>query len=260
MVGFGNEVEFSFLYKTTTVRVLPVLIHGLNESSLMWQGWKGNEVFRNAFCPDLPGFAGNQELPEFEVSMAGYAEWLNFQLLKFEGPFLLVGHSMGGYLALEYLSRHAVQVKGIVLVNSYASADTEQRKRNREQAIALLGKNPEAYFRMFLASLFEPEPEWLKRPEGKLMCRQMEGLNPEFIQRFLNGLKERRCHKATVAKWKSLVHYVYGSADAMLDSEMLEKEIMEVGAQGLCIRGKGHMLPWQAQEEVQVYISKQFDL
>ena len=82
MVGFGNEVEFSFLYKTTTVRVLPVLIHGLNESSLMWQGWKGNEVFRNAFCPDLPGFAGNQELPEFEISMAGYAEWLNFQLLK----------------------------------------------------------------------------------------------------------------------------------------------------------------------------------
>jgi hypothetical protein len=56
------------------------------------------------------------------------------------------------------------------------------------------------------------------------------------------------------------VHYIYGSADAMLEPTMLEEEISEVGAYGLCIDGKGHMLPWQAQDEVQGYISKQFDL
>jgi pimeloyl-ACP methyl ester carboxylesterase len=239
---------------------VPVLIHGLNESSFMWQSWKCTEAFRHAICLDLPGFGGNPASADFSFGIPAYADWLQEHLMGNAGPFLLVGHSMGGYVALEYLHRYPLKVAGIVLVNSYASADTEKRKQNREQAIAMLGVNPEAYFRMFIQSLFQPELYWLKRPEGRLLRRQMKGLNPELMQRVLSGLKERNCHKATVEKWKSKVHYLYGSADAMLEPKMLEEEISEVGAYGLCIDGKGHMLPWQAQDEVQGYISKQFDL
>lgn len=226
----------------------------------MWQGWKCHEAFSQALSPDLPGFGVNQGTAEFDFSLAGYAAWLNSYLENFQGPFLLVGHSMGGYVALEYLSRYSPQVMGVVLVNSYSSADTEQRKQNRDQAIAMLGKNPEAYIRMFIQSLFQPEPQWLQRPEGRLLKRQMEGLDSLIIQRVLMGLKERSCHKATVKKWASKVRYIYGSADAILESSMLQAELLEVGAQGLCIDGKGHMLPWQAQEIVQGYISKQFNL
>jgi len=258
--GFNTVPGYGFLRKAIALNVLPVLIHGLNESSLMWQGWKCHEAFSQALCPDLPGFGVNQQPAEFDFSLVGYAAWLNSYLVDFQGPFLLVGHSMGGYVALEYLSRYSSHVKGVVLVNSYAAADTEQRKQNREQAIAMLGKNPEAYIRMFVQSLFQPEPHWLKRPEGRLLKRQMKGLNPLVIQRVLNGLKERSCQKATVKKWAAKVHYIYGSADALLEPSMLRAEVSEVGAHSLCIEGKGHMLPWQAQEEVQGYISTQFEL
>lgn len=236
------------------------MLHGLNESSFMWQGWMNNPGFVKSIRVDFPGFGG-QRIPDgFDFRISSYAQWLKEQLQSLAGPFLLIGHSMGGYIALEFLNAYAEQVGGVVLVNSYASADNQSRKQHRKQAIEMLSKNPRAYFRLFSEALFYPEQEWQKRPEGRMFYRQLLSLKPNVIQEVLMGLMERNCHRETVSRFNSNVHYMYGSEDKMLEADMLKLEASQLGAHHRCIQGKGHMLPWQASEFVQSYILSQFEM
>ncbi|GAB3940310.1 alpha/beta hydrolase [Spirosoma harenae] len=48
---------------------------------------------------------------------------------------ILVGHSMGGYIALAFAEKYPKMVQGLVLYHSTATADDEDRKKTRQQAI-----------------------------------------------------------------------------------------------------------------------------
>jgi pimeloyl-ACP methyl ester carboxylesterase len=50
----------------------------------------------------------------------------------------LVGHSMGGYVALAVCERHPQAVAGVVLLHSTPNADSEEKKKNREREIAIV--------------------------------------------------------------------------------------------------------------------------
>jgi pimeloyl-ACP methyl ester carboxylesterase len=64
--------------------------------------------------------------------------WAAQLLAEVEGPFAAVGASMGGYCALALARRAPERVVGIVLVASRAAADTQERRRFREEMIARL--------------------------------------------------------------------------------------------------------------------------
>ncbi|SMB79296.1 alpha/beta fold hydrolase [Deinococcus hopiensis] len=95
-----------------------VALHGNFASSAWWTalaahpptGWR-------VLAPDLPGFAGTP--PPGEVSIAAYGDWLS-RWLRGQGverPVLL-GHSLGGAVALEVASRDPQAVSGLVLAAS----------------------------------------------------------------------------------------------------------------------------------------------
>lgn len=50
----------------------------------------------------------------------------------------LVGHSMGGYVALAFCERHPEMLDGLVLFSSTPNADTEEKRENRRREIALV--------------------------------------------------------------------------------------------------------------------------
>jgi pimeloyl-ACP methyl ester carboxylesterase len=64
--------------------------------------------------------------------------WATQLLGELEGPFVAVGLSMGGYCALALARRASERVPGIVLVSSRAGADSEERRRFRDEQIAKL--------------------------------------------------------------------------------------------------------------------------
>ena len=51
--------------------------------------------------------------------------------------FALLGHSMGGYVALEVLRQAPDRVARLALLDTSARPDTEERRRGRERLIAL---------------------------------------------------------------------------------------------------------------------------
>jgi pimeloyl-ACP methyl ester carboxylesterase len=71
-------------------------------------------------APALPGFAGTAPLPDDEITLQGYAEWVAAFLEEYgvEEAVTLIGHSFGGGVALHAAHLHPDLVGRLVLVNS----------------------------------------------------------------------------------------------------------------------------------------------
>lgn len=97
-----------------------VALHGNFASSAWWSSLLAHPpVGWRVLAPDLPGFAGSTH--EGEVSISAYAAWLRSWLAEHLGsgerPALL-GHSLGGAVALEYASRWPAEIRGLILAAS----------------------------------------------------------------------------------------------------------------------------------------------
>lgn len=131
-----------------------LLIHGYPLDHRIWEPQLETLTGWRRIAPDLRGMGGSDAplaapaaapgpggapTPAAEgYSMEVYARDLAALLdrLGVERA-VLCAHSMGGYIAFEFLRRWRPRVRGLVLVNTRAEADTPEGRRAREAAIAL---------------------------------------------------------------------------------------------------------------------------
>ena len=97
-----------------------VLVHGLgDDASRSWDSVIP-ELARDyhVLVFDLPGFGRSTRANEWYTPKA-YAEFVEFVTARFvPGRFALVGHSMGGAIALRYAATHPERVERLVLVDA----------------------------------------------------------------------------------------------------------------------------------------------
>ncbi|RIK10974.1 MAG: alpha/beta hydrolase [Acidobacteria bacterium] len=72
------------------------------------------------YTPAMPGFGGTAELPASELSIAGYAKWLDgfMEAVGIDEPAFVMGHSFGGGVSLKLAHDYPDRVKFLVLINS----------------------------------------------------------------------------------------------------------------------------------------------
>jgi pimeloyl-ACP methyl ester carboxylesterase len=96
-----------------------VLLHGLSGSSRWWQrNIPALAGSRRVVVPDVIGFGRSRQrgrLPDVPALAASLAEWIES---SGAGPVHLVGHSMGGHLAIHLAARHPELVRRLVLVDA----------------------------------------------------------------------------------------------------------------------------------------------
>jgi len=134
-----------------------VLLHGFCESKAIWQHFIPPLAdIAHVVAPDLPGFGDNAPLnaPVTIEKMADEVYRLLQDLQLGEGV-VLVGHSMGGYVALAFAEQYPDWVKGLCLFHSTALADTEEKKKMRDKTVEFLERNGmSAFTENFVPSLF----------------------------------------------------------------------------------------------------------
>jgi len=97
-----------------------VLVHGLGASAEVWQSNMDALASRHrVYAPDLPGFGRTGEPEGMNYSPAGYSRFLTgFMNALGTGRAALVGHSLGGGIALRAVLDHPGLAERLILVSS----------------------------------------------------------------------------------------------------------------------------------------------
>lgn len=96
-----------------------LLIHGITSSSRTWDGVFDRLAERHTvIAPDLPGH-GSSDKPRGDYSLGAYASALRDLLVVLETPrATIVGHSLGGGIAMTFAYQFPERVERMVLVDS----------------------------------------------------------------------------------------------------------------------------------------------
>jgi pimeloyl-ACP methyl ester carboxylesterase len=136
-----------------------VLIHGFCETNEIWNDFKRDlsPHFR-VLCPDLPGF-GKSPLPEGGVTIEGIAEALSEWLKSLKiTEYVVIGHSLGGYVAINLAEIDTSAVNGLGLFHSSAFADSDEKKEARNKNIEFVQKHGvEPFAKSSIPNLFYEE-------------------------------------------------------------------------------------------------------
>jgi 3-oxoadipate enol-lactonase len=116
-----------------------LLVHGFPLDHTMWNAQiEALSERSRVVAPDLRGF-GNSPLgsvdPERGISMERYAddlaELLDALKIGTDNPVILVGFSMGGYVAWQFARKYAPRLRALVLCDTRAAADTDDARAGR---------------------------------------------------------------------------------------------------------------------------------
>ena len=136
-----------------------VLIHGFGEDGTIWNN-QSAVLFQHhqLIIPDLPGSGRSDFIPNADIET--YSDII-VELVKQESgstPITLIGHSMGGYIALAFAEKNPSMLNGFGLVHSTAFADSEDKKQARLKSIDFIKNNGAAAFlETAIPGLFAPD-------------------------------------------------------------------------------------------------------
>ncbi len=173
----------------------PVLfVHGFPLDHTMWRNQLA-ELSQDYRClaTDLRGF-GQSSVTAGKVSMTQFADDLAALLdaLGVTEPVVLCGLSMGGYIAWEFVRRHAARLSALILCDTRAVPDSPEAVASRlKLADDVMRLGPELVANAMLPRLFAPNTT-AHRPEWVHELRQvMLATNPQGIAAASRGMAER---------------------------------------------------------------------
>lgn len=177
-----------------------VLIHGLAGNAENWVDLAPRLARgRRVLIPDLPGHGGSAPLPA-APNLDAYAERARL-VAEREGllPAVVVGHSLGGLVALRLALRRPEDVSGLVLA---AAAGIESTTRRAEFWVAVFSLTRPAKLVAPLRGLLGSRPRARRPVFNRWEVADPRSLSPEMVEGFLAGT---RLHTDVVAAGRALV-------------------------------------------------------
>ena len=221
-----------------------VLLHGYLENMLVWEEfvpllYKDVRVV----TLDIPGHGISVVNGEIHT-MDYLADTIAAALDKIGVEHAtVVGHSMGGYVALAFAERHPERLDGLVLLHSTPYADSDEKKKNRQREISLIksGKKellahtaPEAGFAVENRNRFRTEIEDLQQT---IYLTEDAG-----IIALLNGMIERKAQSEMLHALGKPILFILGRKDGYIVPEIAEKMVAEhPEAKVVWLENSGHM-------------------
>lgn len=189
---------------------------------------------------DLPGF-GKSKI-DAPVSIAEMADGVKevVDALKVE-KLVLVGHSMGGYVGLEFAKKYPENLIGLSLFHTHPFADTEEMKKARLVSAKLVeGGDVAAYVRRLYKILFGEDFKNEKLRE-KLINRAAE-YSDIALANGQRAMGERPDNSSVLENIDCPVQFIIGTEDkAVSDKFSREQTHLPQVADIHILQGIGHM-------------------
>ena len=218
-----------------------VLVHGHPFDRRTWgpqvehfsrAGWR-------VIAADLRGYGestvvpGTTGLDVFASDIAALLDHLGV------GRFVLGGLSMGGQIVLECARTFPERLRGLVLADTFAQAETEEGRRNRnDMADRLLREGMSGYASEVQWKMVAPHNPAV----GEFVARLMHAAPPEGAAAALRGRAERPDYTETLGTITVPTLVVVGSDDEytpVADAEYMSSRVP--GAALVVVDGAAHM-------------------
>ena len=227
-----------------------VLLHGFLENSNMWSFCLESLSKKHRIITiDLLGH-GQTDCLGYVHTMEEMAAVVQFVLHKLRiRKVSLIGHSMGGYVALAFAELYPESIKKIMLLNSTSKADDAERKLNRERAIEAVKQNKNTFTQLAIANLFSPDNR--ERLQAEIEKVRIEALQTPIqgVIAAIEGMKIRKDREFLLQENRFPVTLVAGKKDPVLNLESLNQQTSHKGVTLIWLPD-GHMSHLENQEEV----------
>lgn len=228
-----------------------VLLHGFMESLKIWDDFaeKLSKSFR-VIRIDLPGHGKTPVMNEVHP-MSLMAETVKAVLDAFEiDKCVMVGHSMGGYVTLQFAKQFPELLAGFCLFHSQAAADSEQAKENRRRTVNIVKLNRTGFIQQFIPDLFAESNVEKFAAEIKKLQQEASSTSAKGIIAALYGMKERSSSFDLLVNTKLPVLFIAGKEDSRIPIQtIMAQAILPAHAEILILSDVGHMGFIEAKEE-----------
>jgi len=231
-----------------------VLIHGFPLDHTMWEAQIEALSGRwRVIAPDLRGF-GQSGVTEGTVSMARLADDVAalVEALEIREPIVPCGLSMGGYVALAFWRRHAERLRGLILCDTRAAADSPEAAAARRQTADRVLREGMGILadsmlpRLVAPRTLESRPQIAERLRATILACDPRGAAAAAL-----GMAERPDFTAELGDVRCPTLVLVGADDAISPREEMLSMAAEIpGCRFVSIEGSGHMTPMERPAEV----------
>lgn len=221
-----------------------VLLHGYLESLLVWDDFVPYLYKQcRVVTLDLPGHGISEVKGEIHT-MDYLADTVAEAIRSLEiGRCTVVGHSMGGYVALALTERHPELLDGVVLLSSTPNADSGEKCEMRRREIDLVRQGKKdliarvAPGKGFAADNRRALHDWIEDLTEQVYLTEDDG-----IVALLNGMIARKDLNEMLRQTKVPVLFVLGRKDEYITPDIAEKMVADhPEAQVVWLENSGHM-------------------
>ncbi len=220
-----------------------VLLHGYLESIEVWDDFTTLlKPWLRVVAIDLPGH-GISEVKGEVHTMEFLADTVH-DVLRQSGveKCIVCGHSMGGYVALEFLRKYPSATEAIILFHSAPYADTPEKKAQRDREIEVVQAGKKDLLAAGVANSFAPA-------NRKRMANQIEELADQVfltedagVLALLRGMEQRRDNNDTLTESTAPQMFIFGRGDELITPETAAEMIrLHPRATVAWLENSGHM-------------------
>jgi len=225
----GATVHYEFRGTPQGSRGALVLLHGFLEDSRMWDDLLPYfESHGPVLMIDLPGH-GKTPSFGYEHSMEFMADAAYTVVESLEmSEIVLLGHSMGGYVALAFTELYPELLGGLGLFFSTPHSDSPERQQMRLRAAALVKENKNAFIRAAIPQLFDAESRNLYKDEIKQQIEFSLQMETRGVLAAIMGMKVREdrtrlLHMVPKELAPNKIAVFAGELDTVIDYEQVKE-------------------------------------
>ena len=217
-----------------------ILIHGFCESKEIWDNLTPDlsTNFR-VINIDLPGFGKSPILKSDLTIKAVAREVLVFiESLDIE-KCVIIGHSLGGYVALVIAEDRPDLVQGLCLFHSTAQSDSEEKKLNRNKVMAFVETNGvHPFIEAFVPGLFYQKSQ----KNLEIVFKIASKTSKDAITSYSRAMRDRPNMFSFLASFSNKILIIAGENDTIISKSALEEQVKLIPKGQLVIMTEtGHM-------------------
>jgi len=217
--------EFNFrgrrlVYRTKGSGPLVVLLHGFGEEGSVWRAQ--SDLFHNhqLLIPDLPGSGDSEAIDDMSMESLADAVKELVDSIQLGERITLIGHSMGGYIALAFAEKYPDSLSAFGLFHSTAFPDSDEKRETRRKGIRFIQEHGAFEFlKTATPNLFAPKT---KVENGGLIDEQLatvRNFSAENLVSYYEAMMKRPDRTEVLRNSQVPVLFVLGKYDAAVPIE-----------------------------------------